>query len=152
MFLQRMTKQKANMKQERILWAFLWALLAVGVGGDGGKGGKGDKECKAKTLWVETTEFRNIPEEKFLRTNAYYDAPQVMTKLLLSTKSIPYFVTQTQMVPQFMTRLATLPQYITHTVFKTFIRSITKTVKTYHTITAIRTQKFYSTVCPYNQH
>ncbi|XP_042241911.1 uncharacterized protein LOC121879370 isoform X2 [Homarus americanus] len=82
------------------------------------------------------------------KRSTYFQANQIMTQTIISTKSVPYFVTQTQMVPQFMTKMAVLPQFITHTVFSTTLHSTTLTERIYNTITAIRTQHMFVTVCP----
>ncbi|XP_068223857.1 uncharacterized protein [Palaemon carinicauda] len=137
------------MKKRVIQRVILWIMLFSATKSD--KAQPAGNDCKPVTIWMKTTEFRNVPQEKSRESTSYYDVPQTMTQIIQSTKMIPYFVTQTQNVPEFRTRMATLPQYITHTVFSTFIRSITKTEKRYNTITATKTQQFYEVVCP-NDH
>ncbi|XP_064109844.1 uncharacterized protein LOC135217759 [Macrobrachium nipponense] len=134
-----------NMKKIIMRLGILWMVAFVTTEGD--QPAPAD-ECKPVTIWVKTTEFRNMAQEKNRQSMTYYEVPQTVTQIIHSTKMIPYFVTQTQNVPEFRTRVATLPQYITHTVFSTFIRSITKTEKRYNTVTATKTQQFYEMVCP----
>ncbi|XP_076029897.1 uncharacterized protein LOC143018423 [Oratosquilla oratoria] len=120
------------------------AALAPGVAGD--------DYCKPHTLWIERTEYRNVPIVRGNKQQRDFYQPVYVTQTILQTHSKPYFVTQTQHVPQYQTRVATLPQYITHTVFKTLVKSLTKTEKTYHTVYATRKQKIYQTVCPKGYH
>ncbi|XP_042241910.1 uncharacterized protein LOC121879370 isoform X1 [Homarus americanus] len=110
--------------------------------------GNANNICDAKTIWMDKTEYRNMPVVKNIKRSTYFQANQIMTQTIISTKSVPYFVTQTQMVPQFMTKMAVLPQFITHTVFSTTLHSTTLTERIYNTITAIRTQHMFVTVCP----
>ncbi|XP_066989216.1 uncharacterized protein [Macrobrachium rosenbergii] len=133
-----------TMKKGIIRFVVLW-MVAFGVTGD--EPAPAENDCKPVTIWVKTTEFRNMAQEKSRQSMTYYEVPQTVTQIIHSTKMIPYFVTQTQNVPEFRTRVATLPQYITHTVFSTFIRSVTKTEKRYNTVTATKTQQFYEVVC-----